>query len=168
MFKQFPSISLFHSCMTNLRQMGIKKVFFTSKIKLHGTNASVVVFPDNNIMVQARSRVLKIDSDNNGFCNFVMANKQWFIDTFKNPVHPVIIWGEWVGPGIQKGVAVSQLKEKCFAIFGVEEEGVYNSGITFWKENCIPHNNIKWIDFYPLVCSLDPSDVREVSDLLIR
>jgi hypothetical protein len=28
-----------------------------------------------------------------------------------------IIFGEWIGPGIQKGVAVSDIPKKCFAVF---------------------------------------------------
>jgi hypothetical protein len=35
----------------------------------------------------------------------------------------LVVFGEWCGPGVEKGMAISQAKAKLFAVFGVQLEG---------------------------------------------
>jgi len=95
---------------------------FKGTPKIHGTNSSVVIWPDRSVTVQSRNRVLSEGSDNAGFYNFV--SSQDGILTLKNLVEdikieePITIYGEWCGEGIMKGVAISELP-KMFIIFDV-------------------------------------------------
>ena len=96
---------------------------FTGTVKIHGTNAGIRS-DGVSITAQSRERDLSLTSDNAGFYIFVNKN----IDLFKaitSTIHQkensnlVVIYGEWFGKGIQKGVAVSEVDKK-FAIFGIK------------------------------------------------
>lgn len=92
-------------------------ITFTGSTKLHGTNASVVLYKDGHYEFQSRERVLSLIQDNAQF-TLSMSNKELdflFDDIEFNDY--VAIYGEWCGRGIQKGVAISQLP-KMFVIFG--------------------------------------------------
>lgn len=93
---------------------------FHGSVKLHGTNSSIILYPDGNFTLQSRNNTLK-DNGHFGFVNFVNDN----IDTIKKHFYlrdetkPITIYGEWCGEGIQKGnIAIAQL-EKMFVIFGI-------------------------------------------------
>lgn len=87
-------------------------VAYRSKVKLHGTNAGVQVHDDGTIIPQSRTTELTLENDNASFARWVMYNKEaWSV------AKGHIIYGEWIGPGIQKGVAVSEIPKKCFAVF---------------------------------------------------
>ena len=101
---------------------------FTATTKIHGTNAGIRKDKDGLIHFQSRERELSIESDNAGFCIWSMSKTEIFSDIFKllecvvNPAgnanyDSLVIFGEWFGSNIQKGVAVSQIPEKKFAIF---------------------------------------------------
>jgi len=101
---------------------------FRGTVKLHGTNASVVLLPDGTITAQSRNRELTLDRDNAGFAKFVFEEQgEEYWRTLLNYVkllysaddkETVAIYGEWCGQGIQSGVAISKL-EKMFVIFAV-------------------------------------------------
>ncbi len=102
---------------------------FTGTVKLHGTNASVRIDRDMNITYQSRNRILTIESDNAGFAVWASQHKllwrqlaTWYSKQFEDTAE-VVLFGEWCGGNIQKGVALSQL-EKMFVIF---EVWVYDS-----------------------------------------
>ncbi len=100
---------------------GNSVVNYRCKVKLHGTNAAVQVAEDGSITPQSRESLLSLEKDNAGFARWVTATcmhmpghgPQHCWDNAKG----YIIFGEWCGPGIQKGVAVSNLPKKVFAIF---------------------------------------------------
>lgn len=88
---------------------------YKSKVKLHGTNAAIQVNVDGDIVVQSRSGIITSKNDNVGFAKWVEDNKSaWLNIPLKEPV---IFFGEWFGPGVQTGVACSDIKTKSFAIF---------------------------------------------------
>lgn len=95
---------------------GNNVVTYMAKVKLHGTNAGVMI--DNHGVVTALSRtaVLTETSDNAGFAKWVAANEDKWAQ-FAPSEGTVVVFGEWAGPSIQKGVALNQLKEKVFAVF---------------------------------------------------
>lgn len=107
---------------------------FEGTVKLHGTNASVCMAQDGNMWVQSRENIITPEKDNAGFAMFVEANKDAFMDLLLTGLHikrftstkdTVVVFGEWCGGSIQKGVAISKLP-KTFVIFGmalVDEEG---------------------------------------------
>ncbi|CAN7262518.1 hypothetical protein LJR098_001098 [Rhizobium sp. LjRoot98] len=104
-------------------------VEFTGTVKLHGTNAAVVV-KDGNVSYQSRNRILTPDDDNMGFATWASQHEDdWkklakqFADWGQtNPgyVSPtgVAIFGEWIGQNIQIGVAISELSKR-FVIFEI-------------------------------------------------
>lgn len=104
---------------------------FRGTVKLHGTNASIVrQFNTEGEPVytfQSRERVLSLVSDNAGFMLHMSAQTDVLDRLFEQIVEragigkfkePVVIYGEWAGGNIQKGVALNGLP-KFFSIFGV-------------------------------------------------
>ena len=98
----------------------------TGTVKVHGTNASVIITHEGNQYPQSKNNIITVDSDNHGFALWHNSKT----DTFKNlseiirfscsvpESSAIIIYGEWAGQGVQKGVAVSEAC-KFFYIFGV-------------------------------------------------
>jgi RNA ligase-like protein len=100
---------------------GQSVVNYRCKVKLHGTNAAVQLHDKGEIVCQSRESILTPEKDNAGFARWAMTNKEkWFgaVDkAYVAGLPGIIIFGEWCGPGIQKGVAVASLPKKCFAVF---------------------------------------------------
>lgn len=142
---KFPSIEAFNTTVKNLRMhfqyagkdedgkaiydssRTLPALTFRGETKLHGTNGAVCFDTrTNEFYAQSRERILSMESDNAGFNFFVQANKTTFMNMiteyFKGdlPEGIISIYGEWAGPGIQKGVAISQIPLKSFFIFGLK------------------------------------------------
>jgi len=110
---------------------------FEGTVKLHGTNASVCLSEDGEMWCQSRENIITPEKDNAGFAMFVKSNEfnfRYLLVTANSVARDaineswkqdIVVWGEWCGQGIQKGVAISELP-KMFVIFGiafVDEEG---------------------------------------------
>jgi hypothetical protein len=130
-FIPWPEIEAFH----NVRKYtapdahpeilnGNPVVSYRCKCKLHGTNAAVQVAADGTLTPQSRESLLSLEKDNAGFARWVAATDVMlpklgaphYWNNWDN-ARGHIIFGEWIGPGIQKGVAVSSIPQKTFAIF---------------------------------------------------
>lgn len=104
---------------------GESAVSYRAKVKMHGTNAAVQCLVDGTILVQSRSAIITPDNDNAGFAKWVLATTMYgrngeschWNNTRDNARAQVIIYGEWIGKGIQKGVAVSQIPNRSFVVF---------------------------------------------------
>jgi hypothetical protein len=102
-------------------------VTFVGQPKLHGTNAGIALFEDDTLHPQSRNRRLSLESDNYNFASFVSQNEEALLADIvalagnPSPSSPVVVYGEWTGPGIQTGVAISQLPEKVFFPFAVRD-----------------------------------------------
>jgi len=101
-------------------------VTFEGTIKLHGTNSGVAMNSDGEVWFQSRTNIVTPEKDNAGFAFFANSNIETFksfINEIKTKNHltdeTVIIFGEWCGKGIQKGVAINELP-KMFVIFDVK------------------------------------------------
>jgi len=94
---------------------------FTGTTKIHGTNAGIGYnISTNTLWAQSRSHVLSEESTNSGFYTYVMSHKSYFINMLNTiSPYPVVVYGEWCGSGIQKGVAVSKL-QKRFIVFAIK------------------------------------------------
>jgi RNA ligase len=90
-------------------------VTYRAKVKLHGTNAGVQVLTGGKVVAQSRTAELSVGNDNAGFAKWVDSNKEYWNKLPEN----IIVFGEWCGPGIQKGVAISEIPKKIFAVFAV-------------------------------------------------
>ncbi len=123
-FMAWPEIEGFHNIRKFIRVdpgewwhkrellAGTSTVSYRAKVKLHGTNAAVQVHTDGTIVCQSRESIITPEKDNAGFARWVMSNK----DAWQEAAD-YIVYGEWIGPGIQKNVAVSQIPQKTFAVF---------------------------------------------------
>lgn len=145
-FTKFPHIDQYRHVIRQLREraqyagkdengepifdstLPLPTVNFTGTVKIHGTNASVC--QRNNIRwYQSRNGIITPQNDNAGFAQFAENNTTSFDNLFKRIIEEglngncpedlrILIYGEWFGGNIQKGVAVSSLPKK-FAIFEV-------------------------------------------------
>lgn len=116
---------------------------FEGTVKLHGTNAAIGYAGRNfngsldktgEMWCQSRSRIITPTDDNAGFAKFFYEldeDLKYMIlhllirglgDDLDLSHSEIIVYGEWCGEGIQKGVAISEL-EKFFVIFSIKING---------------------------------------------
>jgi RNA ligase len=116
---------------------------YEGTVKLHGTNLAVVQdTPDGPIAVQSRNRFITPTADNCGSAAFVTTRESEFLELFSSVrsrtepqvvakltvskedrvvlklTQPVILFGEFVGRGVQKGVGVSAF-DRFMVLFDV-------------------------------------------------
>lgn len=104
---------------------------FTGTVKLHGTNAGVVLGAQN-LWVQSRERIITPEDDNAGFARFVEDRREVFttlLQGIKDSIisagdvcDQVVLFGEWAGRGINKGSGIHNI-DKAFFIFGLQVIG---------------------------------------------
>ncbi|APA12545.1 predicted protein [Sclerotinia sclerotiorum 1980 UF-70] len=110
-------------------------ILVTGTVKLHGTHTDFLIHANDTIQFQTRNNEnFTADMDTIGFMPFAQMLKPQILHLKKqiharfstlNPkaklddAHPLIIAGEFIGPKIQKDVAISALPRKCFVIISV-------------------------------------------------
>jgi hypothetical protein len=114
------SIELLHNVvrtLTHLNELGraFPVVEYRAKVKLHGSNCAVQV-TDAGIVTQSRTAVLTPEADYKGFAAWARAHEAYFAQLPRG----IVVFGEWCGPGVEKGMAISQAKRKVFAVFAVQ------------------------------------------------
>lgn len=106
---------------------------FRGTVKLHGTNAGIALYLTGEqftLEFQSRERVLSFGSDNAGFMA-TMAQRD-LMSLFEELLQfngviaksSIVIFGEWCGGNIQKGVALNGLP-KMFVIFAVQVDDIW-------------------------------------------
>lgn len=124
---KYPSIEQFRHIVKNVKSLysylgeEYPKITFYGSVKLHGTNGGIG-WDGEKLWCQSRNNILDFKNTNNGFFTYVMQNKEYFTDLLgrlKGDAESIIVFGEWCGEGIQKGVALSEL-EKMFVAFGIK------------------------------------------------
>ena len=115
------SIELLHNVVRLLSRLNedgapFPVVRYRAKVKLHGSNCAVQVTPDG-VFAQSRTTMLTPESDYKGFAAWVRAHEPYFQSLRPGSV----VFGEWCGPGVERGMAVSALPRKLFAVFAVRE-----------------------------------------------
>lgn len=89
--------------------------------KIDGTNAQVYISYDGlTLKVGSRNRWLSLDQDNYGFCRWAVEHQDELMK-----LGPGRHYGEWWGPGIQRGYGIP---EKRFSLFNVGR----------WNEHNVP------------------------------
>lgn len=130
-FIKFPSIGQFRDAIKQVQSecayhnVALPTVEFRGTVKLHGTNAAVVIAKDGTWHCQSRERIITPESDNAGFAAWVYGCKAYWDQLAQSLSHAIDgedetmqIYGEWCGGNIQKGVGLSHLP-KMFVIFAV-------------------------------------------------
>lgn len=119
MFIHWTDIELFHNVRRTFKETnppGDHKVTYKAKVKLHGTNAAVQRLADGTLECQSRERIITPEDDNAGFARWVMSQKE----AWEKVLTPgTVVFGEWAGPGINKGMALNQIPNRIFAVFAV-------------------------------------------------
>ena len=97
---------------------------FRCTVKNHGTNSGIAKYSDGHYEFQSRENKLSLEQDNAGFMR-IMSEKSYqkLFEGIEFNEH-CVIYGEWAGKGIQKGVALNDL-DKLFIIFAVRIDDVY-------------------------------------------
>jgi len=143
-FYAWPSITQLHNVVKDIEKSlktdsnslphsycSKKEILYKSKIKLHGSNAGICIQQvDNEIKLKVQSRNLFQD-EKSALGKLVLKHEKKFIESFLNnrkklsellnekEINNFVIFGEICGPKIQKGVALSSLKNDIFAIFAL-------------------------------------------------
>lgn len=108
------------------------KLKFEGTVKLHGTNAAIVIHGNSGPMTyQSRERELTIEQDNAGFMAWATTKNEELGMTPAEHIKNVLsfnfswketdnmaVFGEWCGGNIQKGVAITGLP-KMFVVFAI-------------------------------------------------
>lgn len=113
-------------------------VLFRGTVKLHGSNSGVACL-NGSIQAQSRNRIISAEDDNMGFGAFVQEKSQAIASIERDlraqhqidPAQKLVLYGEWIGPGIQNGMAINKLPEKQWVIFAVKaisDEGEDDEG----------------------------------------
>ena len=133
------SIELLHNVVRTLRHLHdldgrpLPRVRYRAKVKLHGSNCAVQVGADG-VHAQSRTQMLTPGSgDYKGFASWALHTGEapggglrgYFDGLRHGPISVlgaprVTVFGEWCGPGVEKGMAVSLVTSKLFAVFGVQ------------------------------------------------
>jgi hypothetical protein len=114
----YPSIEQFRNVIRDIKgycrkqELSIPSIAFSGTVKLHGTNAGIMKRNDE-LTLLSRTRVVTLENDNHGFAAWVQDRYDAILDLIPNGT---ILYGEFCGGNIQKGVAISQLP-KMFVAF---------------------------------------------------
>ncbi len=114
------SIELLHNVIRTLNFLKerdgtpLPRIDYRGKVKLHGTNCAVQVTPEG-LFMQSRTGLLTPKADLHGFAVWVEANR-----TFFNALPHLTVFGEWCGLGVERGMAISAIGGKVFAVFAVQ------------------------------------------------
>jgi hypothetical protein len=118
---QWGSIELPHNAirtLTILAEQGqpLPTIEYRAKVKLHGTNCAVQI-TDAGPVAQSRNLILTPAADHKGFATWVASRA----DFWSTLPRGLVVFGEWCGPGVERGMAISQAPSKLFCVFAVLE-----------------------------------------------
>lgn len=115
---------------------------FKGTVKLHGTNAGVVLYKDpsgyTDMEFQSRERILSLTSDNAGFMLAMSAKNLQFLFEGIEYKESIAVYGEWCGGNIQKGVAICSLP-KMFVVFAYLVDDEWQDVVRHDNEQGIYH-----------------------------
>jgi len=155
---------------------------FKGTVKLHGTNASVYYTPEGGIRAGKRNSGLSPEqlTEHMGFNQFVQVTKKGYFKELLKNIHlqcmcndkeQVIVYGEWAGMDIQKGVGISLLP-KSFYIFDIaiyNEEDEEYTWVDIDKIDIPAEDNIyKITDFLRLEVEIDFNNPELSQNELIK
>jgi hypothetical protein len=115
------SIELLHNVIRTLNFLNersgekLPQINYKAKIKQHGSNCAIQITKEG-VFAQSRTQMLVDGVDYKGFAQWVAKNEAYW-----RQFQPgTTIFGEWCGPGVEAGMAISKLDRKVFAIFALQ------------------------------------------------
>jgi len=123
----YPSIGQFRDVVADAKHHGLERATFTGTVKVHGTQAAVILPYNKPLYCQSKNKVITAENDNYSFAAWVEDGDQDFeyiAETIRNfwdvdSKGDVVLFGEFAGKGIAKGTAANQAEERFFYIFEV-------------------------------------------------
>lgn len=139
MFQAFPSINQFREVKRNVewdaqfrgldadeqpildRTATLPTLGYEGTVKLHGTNAAIN-YSEDGVAFQSRENLITPEKDNAGFARWASELPAEVHQSVLRAydMKRIVVFGEWCGGNIQKGVAISGLP-KMFVVFAVQE-----------------------------------------------
>ncbi|MEO8554737.1 MAG: RNA ligase family protein [Kofleriaceae bacterium] len=119
------SIEQLHTCIRTLEHLAtlgqpLPSIRYRAKVKLHGSNCAVQRTADG-IAMQSRTQMITLAADFHGFAAWATAHRS----AFESLPPGTVVFGEWCGPGIMKGTAISRVREKQFVVFTIQRGDEY-------------------------------------------
>jgi hypothetical protein len=140
---------------------------YHATVKIHGTNAGILLGKDGTIGFQSRNNIITPEKDNAAFAFTMNQLPVHELRQFFAADSDVYIFGEWCGENIQKGVAVCQLP-KMFVVFGAFENDV-RVGLDKLKKIKLPKHRIFNIhDFFNFEFEIDFENPHHAQYLLTK
>jgi hypothetical protein len=147
---------------------------FTGQVKLHGTNSGIQYdCVSGELVAQSRSRIVK--DGHFGFAQWVASNRAELTTIFKNIEAPkgtnsIVMFGEWAGRGIQKGVGVTQI-DPAFFLFDIAFKSDDEEEL-MWDESLIESYFFHTISVFPTyevaVDFSDPAKARDEMEIMVE
>lgn len=102
-------------------------VRYRGTVKLHGANAGVVCH-GGELVPQSRNRVVSLEAEHMGFAAFVRDQTEAIRDLEQrlrveheiDEARKLVLYGEWIGPGIQNGMAINKLPDRQWVLFAAK------------------------------------------------
>jgi RNA ligase len=168
---KFPSIEQFRTVIRNVKHKAqvvgvdadgeyvmdrtrpMPTLTFEGTVKLHGTNAGIVYDSEtDSFQYQSRERVLSLEEDNAGFMREMIGKedvlRELFVSEYTFLTSKVVIYGEWCGGNIQKGVAINGLP-KMFVVFAIKTQDTPDSDFVWVKFGSFKTQGIYSIHDFP-------------------
>jgi hypothetical protein len=126
----YPSTGQFKDCIQSVNRSQYKGQTLTFKgtVKLHGTNVAIAYNNQDGLWVQSRNNIITPQDDLYGFAFYVKSHEEHFSRVIEHIAsvqkinldnNTLVVYGEWAGEGIQRGVGISAI-EKSFFIFAAK------------------------------------------------
>jgi hypothetical protein len=140
LFQTFPSIVQFRNIIKDINHnSNTSTITFHGSVKLHGTNAAIGLSSNGEMWIQSRNNIITPEKDNAGFATFIHNNKEVvlsLLEKVRSKINSnVVIYGEWCGGNIQKGVGICKLP-KMFVIFAIKIDEKWLSHIEMHNYEC--------------------------------
>lgn len=110
------SIELLHNVVKTAAHFGVGTLAYRAKVKLHGSNCAVQITPAGPVP-QSRNQLLTVEQDHKGFAAWTAARAAYWATIAPG----LVVFGEWCGPGVEKGTALSKTPAKMFCVFAIRE-----------------------------------------------
>ena len=171
---KFSEIEQFRHAVKSVEYMfpytkNLPTLTYTGTVKLHGTNSGIDRV-NGVFKPQSRNNIISVGCDNAGFAKFVSEiDESLLVELFNkvssDPNDNVTLYGEFIGKGIQKAVAIGEL-DKQWVIFSAKLNGEYIDIDPSWNIESASVFNILRIE--PFHVTIDFTNPREAIPELER
>ena len=149
-------------------------ITFEGRVKIHGTNAGIQYdCVTGELVAQSRSQVVR--DGHFGFAQWVAQNRAGLTKIFEDMIVPlkidsIVMFGEWAGRGIQKGVGVTNI-DPAFFLFDIAFK-IDDEEELLWDKSLIESHFFHTISVFPTyevtVDFNDPAKARDEMEKMVE